>query len=67
MSRIAELRRRAGLTQRQLGDAVGVTEGTIANWETGRNALTWLERVSRLCKALDCTPDDLLEYKDPSE
>ena len=33
--RLAELRRQAGLTQRQLGDAVGVTDQTISNFERG--------------------------------
>lgn len=62
VSKIAELRRRAELTQRQLADAVGVTESTIANYERGRNALKWFERVARLCKALNCTPDELIGY-----
>ena len=60
VSRIAELRDKTGLTQRQLADLVGVTESTISNWENGRN-LVWFERVTKLCKTLDCTPEDLLD------
>lgn len=67
VSKVAELRKRLGLTQRQLADAVGVTESTISNWEQGRNSLEWLERVAKLCRALQCTPDDLIGYVDPEE
>lgn len=67
VSKVAELRRRAGLTQRQLADEVGVTESTISNWEQGRNSLVWLERVAKLCKALNCTPDQLIDYINAEE
>jgi transcriptional regulator with XRE-family HTH domain len=67
VSKVAELRRQAGLTQRQLADEVGVTESTISNWEQGRNSLVWLERVARLCKVLNCTPEDLIAYVDPNK
>lgn len=62
MSRVAVLRKRAGLTQRQLADALGVTESTIANYEQGRNGLDWFERVAKLCKTLNCVPEDLIDY-----
>ncbi len=62
VSKIGELRRRAELTQRQLADEVGVTESTISNWEQGRNSLVWLERIAKLCRALQCTPEDLIDY-----
>jgi transcriptional regulator with XRE-family HTH domain len=64
VSKVAELRKLAGLTQRQLADEVGVTESTISNWEQGRNSLVWLERVAKLCHALNCTPDQLIDYID---
>ena len=32
---IAELRRRAGLTQEALGEKIGVTNKTISRWENG--------------------------------
>lgn len=32
---IAELRRRAGLTQEALGKKIGVTNKTISRWENG--------------------------------
>jgi transcriptional regulator with XRE-family HTH domain len=67
VSKVAELRKRAGLTQRQLADEVGVTESTISNWEQGRNSLVWLERVSKLCRALQCTPEQLIDYIDAEE
>ena len=62
VSKVAELRKLVGLTQRQLADQVGVTESTISNWEQGRNSLVWLERVAKLCRALNCTPDQLIDY-----
>jgi transcriptional regulator with XRE-family HTH domain len=59
--KISELRTKMNLTQRELADAVGVTESTIANWEKGRSATEWFVRVDRLCKALSVDPNDLYE------
>jgi transcriptional regulator with XRE-family HTH domain len=67
VSKIAELRRAVGMTQRQLADAVGVTESTVSNWEQGRNALKQLEQFAKLCKVLKCSPDDLVGYVDLEE
>lgn len=65
--RIATLRERAGLTQRELAQIVGVTETTIANWERGRSGLDWIERFIKLCEALNCTLEELVEFPpDPS-
>ncbi|MGA7936071.1 MAG: helix-turn-helix transcriptional regulator [Kovacikia sp.] len=62
MSKVADLRKQAELTQLQLAQAVGVTESTISNWEKGRNGIEWFERIAKLCRTLNCTPDDLIEY-----
>lgn len=58
---IAKLREREGLTQRQLADAVGVTETTIANWEKGRSGTEWFVRIAKLCEALKIAPSELTE------
>ncbi|MFM7424812.1 MAG: helix-turn-helix transcriptional regulator [Elainella sp.] len=63
---IPQLREAAHLTQRQLADRVGVTETTIANWERGRSGLDWIERLIRLCWALDCQIADLVELSAPT-
>lgn len=63
MSKVSELRKRAGLTQRQLADLVGVTESTIRNLENNRNGVEQIERVARLCRALQCRAEDLIEYR----
>lgn len=67
VSRVAELRTAAGLTQRELAILVGVTETTIRNLERNRNGVEQLERVAKLCKALNCGPADLIEYKPAGE
>ncbi len=64
VSKIAELRDKVGLTQRELALQVGVTETTIANWERGRSGLDWIERLIRLCDALDCDLTDLIEEEE---
>lgn len=67
MSKVAALRQEIGLTQRELADMVDVTETTIRNWERNRNATTWFVRVAKLCKALNCSPDDLVEMVESEE
>ncbi len=67
VSKIAELREAVGLTQRELADKVGVTDTTIRNYEKGRSVLEWIERVIRLCEALNCEPKDLINYVDAGE
>lgn len=62
MSAIKALRRRQNLTQAELAHSVGVTEETISNWENGRRGVEWIERVARLCEALECSPRDLLSF-----
>lgn len=37
MNRIAELRKQKGLKQIDFASAMGVSQSTLSNWETGRN------------------------------
>jgi putative transcriptional regulator len=67
VSQITKLREAVGLTQRELADKVGVTDTTIRNYEKGRSVLEWIERVIRLCEALNCEPKDLINYIDTEE
>lgn len=62
MSRVAELRKRLEITQRELAEKVGVTETTVRNWENNRSGVEWFERIAKLCEALECTPNDLFRY-----
>lgn len=64
MSRVAELRKRLDLTQRQLADMVGVTETTVRNWENNRSGVDWFERIAKLCDALQCDPGELIAYQE---
>ncbi len=65
-SKIAELRKKAGLTQLELSEKLGTTETTIQNWESGRSGLEQLERFVFLCKVLNCQAEDLIEYQKQS-
>jgi transcriptional regulator with XRE-family HTH domain len=67
VSRVAVLRDRAGLTQRALADLVGVTESTIRNLERNRNGVDQIERIVKLCKALNCSAEELIEYVEVGE
>lgn len=58
MNRVREYRLRAGLTQTQLGDLVGVSKNSISAielYQCGPTAYT----AALLCKCLDCTFDEL--------
>ena len=67
LSRISELRQRKGLTQKNLADKLGMTVTGIQNWERGRSSRKHLERVAKLCEALDCSVFDLQQEAVKSE
>ena len=59
--KFASLRLRAGLTQQELADAIGVTQKTISIWEKGsvEPKLTF-EQTKQLMEILSCTLDELI-------
>lgn len=65
VSKIAELREQAGLTQRQLADMIGVDPSTVRNWERNRSTIEAFVRFAKLCEALKCVPTDLYSIEDP--
>ncbi|NEP02450.1 MAG: helix-turn-helix transcriptional regulator [Symploca sp. SIO2E9] len=58
---LAQLRKRAGLTQRKLADIVDVTIKTVSAWERGEHEpyLT-LTQTKRLLDGLQCSLEELL-------
>lgn len=54
------MRERAGLTQLQLSEMIGVPQSTIASWETNR-AMPRVKRLVQLAKLLNCSVEELLE------
>lgn len=51
MTKIAEERKKAGLTQQGLAEAVGVTQGAVAHWESGRREAP-VPMLRKIAKAL---------------
>jgi DNA-binding XRE family transcriptional regulator len=60
MTDLKTLRRRKFLTQKDLGNSVGVSYQTVQNWEAGV-ALPRLRTIPKLAEALGISTDDLLE------
>lgn len=56
---IAESRKSRNLTQRQLADALSISDKTISKWECGRG-LPEVSLMLPLCAELDITVNDLL-------
>ncbi|MGF2654833.1 helix-turn-helix domain-containing protein [Serratia marcescens] len=54
-SRIREIRKSRGITQKQLGEALGVTQQSVFSWESGI-ASPACDKLIPLAKALGCDP-----------
>lgn len=54
------MRIKAGLTQPQVSEALGIPQSTIACWETGR-ALPRADKLPALAKLFKCSIDELLK------
>ena len=49
---------RAGLTQEEAAEAIGVRQGTISAWETDRNFPTG-RKIAAILKVYGCRADEL--------
>lgn len=58
--RFDELSDKEGLTQEKLGEMLGVTQGTVGHWLSGRRSPRTLEAYEGLAKALRVDPAWLL-------
>lgn len=56
---LREIRRKRGLTQAQVADAVAVDQSAVAKWEAGASAPLKKYRP-KLCALLGCTEAELL-------
>lgn len=56
---ILELRKEKGFTQKQLADAIGVSDKAVSKWETG-NGMPDTGLLLPLCNTLDITVNELL-------
>ena len=56
---IAALRKKQGLTQKELAELINITRTSIANIEAGRQSIH-MRTIITLCDALGCTPNNLL-------
>ena len=48
----------------ELADKVGMTNVNLSNLKTGKMKGVRFETMEAICKALDCQPGDLFEYKE---
>ena len=60
---IKKAREKAGFTQQDLADELGVSQSTVATWET-QKSLPRTDKLPALAKILGCTIDELLKKEE---
>lgn len=48
---------------KQLAEAIGITEQNLSVLRAGRAKAIRFSTLEAICKALDCQPGDILEYR----
>ena len=64
-NRVRELRKARKITQQQLADALGVSLGTIQNWEAEKTDMTGYS-LAMLCDYFDVSPNQVYGTGEPS-
>ena len=59
MTNLRKIRKAKGMRQKKLADALGVTQGTVSAWESGRWDPT-VENLRAVAKVLGVTVDELI-------
>lgn len=72
MSALAGYRKQAGLTQGELAEAAGLTQGAITHLESGRTRSPEIATLRKIVRALgdrgvDCSVDDIFPPEDQEQ
>ena len=51
------------MTSGELAELVGITQANLSILKTGKARAVRFSTLDALCRALDCQPGDILEYK----
>ena len=55
---------RRKMSLNELGERVGITIANLSILKTGKAKAVRFSTLDAICRALDCTPGDILEYRD---
>lgn len=55
------------MTVKELSEKVGITMANLSILKNGKAKAIRLSTLDAICKALDCQPGDILEYKNDEE
>lgn len=56
-------RKKAGMTQTELAEQLGVSKGTVAMWELNQRNPS-VKMLRKICIVLGTTPDSILGFRD---
>lgn len=51
----------------ELSEKVGISNVNLSNMKTGKIKAIRFSTLDAICRVLDCTPGDILEYKSDDE
>lgn len=52
------------MKSKELAEIIGITTANLSILKSGRAKAIRFSTLEKICKALNCQPSDLLEYKD---
>ncbi len=52
------------MQSQELAEKIGITQANFSILKTGKAKAVKLSTLEAICKALDCQPGDILEYKE---
>lgn len=55
---------RRKISSQALAEQIGITQANLSLLKTGKVRAVRFSTLDAICKALDCQPGDILEYKD---
>ncbi len=58
---------RRKMSSGELAEKIGITPANLSILKTGKAKAVRLTTMDALCKALDCQPGDILEYRPDSD
>ena len=54
---------RRKMQSQELAEKIGITQANLSILKTGKAKAVKLSTLEAICKALDCQPGDILEFK----